>query len=80
MPPKTLKDDRKWAAIRIEALNHALKGLPEERTRYEITMSLSSTSKACGPIRLPAAHSSYSARHHRRCSVAGRHLRRVLAP
>jgi len=36
VPPKTLKDYRKWAAVRIEALNHALKGLPEERTRYHV--------------------------------------------
>jgi 5-methyltetrahydropteroyltriglutamate--homocysteine methyltransferase len=36
VPPKTLKDYRKWATIRIEALNHALKGLPEERTRYHV--------------------------------------------
>ena len=36
VPPKTLKDYRKWAALRIEALNHALKGLPEERTRYHV--------------------------------------------
>jgi 5-methyltetrahydropteroyltriglutamate--homocysteine methyltransferase len=36
VPPKTPKDYRKWAAIRIEALNHALKGLPEERTRYHV--------------------------------------------
>lgn len=36
VPPKTLKDFRKWAAIRVEALNHALKGLPEDRTRYHV--------------------------------------------
>jgi 5-methyltetrahydropteroyltriglutamate--homocysteine methyltransferase len=36
VPPKTPKDYRKWAAPRIEALNHALKGLPEERTRYHV--------------------------------------------
>jgi len=36
VPPKTLKDFRKWAALRIEALNHALRGLPEERTRYHV--------------------------------------------
>jgi 5-methyltetrahydropteroyltriglutamate--homocysteine methyltransferase len=36
VPPRTLKDYRKWATIRIEALNHALKGLPEERTRYHV--------------------------------------------
>ncbi|MBI2993087.1 MAG: cobalamin-independent methionine synthase II family protein [Gammaproteobacteria bacterium] len=36
VPPRTLRDYRKWAAIRVEALNHALQGLPEERTRYHV--------------------------------------------
>jgi 5-methyltetrahydropteroyltriglutamate--homocysteine methyltransferase len=36
VPPKTMKDYRKWATVRIEALNHALRGLPEERTRYHV--------------------------------------------
>jgi 5-methyltetrahydropteroyltriglutamate--homocysteine methyltransferase len=27
---------RKWAAVRIDALNHAIAGLPEERIRYHI--------------------------------------------
>jgi 5-methyltetrahydropteroyltriglutamate--homocysteine methyltransferase len=36
VPPGTLKDYRKWAALRIEALNHALKGIPEERSRYHL--------------------------------------------
>jgi 5-methyltetrahydropteroyltriglutamate--homocysteine methyltransferase len=27
---------RKWAAVRIEALNHAITGLPEDRIRYHI--------------------------------------------
>ena len=36
MPPKKPSDYRKWAAVRIEALNHALRGLPEERTRYHV--------------------------------------------
>jgi len=36
VPPKTARDYRKWAMIRIEALNHALAGLPEERTRYHV--------------------------------------------
>ncbi len=27
---------RKWAALRIEALNHALEGIPEERVRYHV--------------------------------------------
>jgi 5-methyltetrahydropteroyltriglutamate--homocysteine methyltransferase len=36
VPPKTLKDYRKWAAVRIGALNHALKGIPEEKSRYHL--------------------------------------------
>jgi 5-methyltetrahydropteroyltriglutamate--homocysteine methyltransferase len=36
VPPKTLAEYRKWAALRIEALNHALKGIPEERSRYHL--------------------------------------------
>lgn len=36
VPPKTLADYRKWAEVRIEALNVALKGIPPERTRYHI--------------------------------------------
>jgi 5-methyltetrahydropteroyltriglutamate--homocysteine methyltransferase len=31
-----LEQYRKWAAIRIEALNHAIEGLPEGRIRYHI--------------------------------------------
>jgi 5-methyltetrahydropteroyltriglutamate--homocysteine methyltransferase len=27
---------RKWARVRVDALNHALKGLPEEKVRYHI--------------------------------------------
>jgi 5-methyltetrahydropteroyltriglutamate--homocysteine methyltransferase len=30
------KEFRKWAMVRVEALNHALRGIPEERTRYHI--------------------------------------------
>jgi 5-methyltetrahydropteroyltriglutamate--homocysteine methyltransferase len=36
VPPKTLKDYRKWAQLRIEALNHALKGIAEEKSRYHL--------------------------------------------
>ena len=32
----TLADYRNWASVRIDALNHALKGLPKDRTRYHI--------------------------------------------
>jgi 5-methyltetrahydropteroyltriglutamate--homocysteine methyltransferase len=31
-----LKKYRKWAALRIDALNHALQGIPEEKIRYHI--------------------------------------------
>jgi len=36
VPPLTLAQYRKWAELRIAALNHALEGLPLERTRYHI--------------------------------------------
>jgi 5-methyltetrahydropteroyltriglutamate--homocysteine methyltransferase len=32
----TMDDYRKWAQLRVDALNHALKGLPEERIRYHV--------------------------------------------
>ena len=35
-PRGTLADYRKWAAVRVDALNHALRGLPEERTRVHV--------------------------------------------
>ncbi len=36
VPPMTMTDYRKWAELRIEALNHAIEGLPQERIRYHI--------------------------------------------
>jgi len=36
VPPMTKADYRRWAQLRIDALNHALKGIPEERSRYHI--------------------------------------------
>jgi 5-methyltetrahydropteroyltriglutamate--homocysteine methyltransferase len=36
VPPMTNKQYRRWAQMRIEALNHALKDIPEERSRYHI--------------------------------------------
>ena len=36
VPPGTLEDYRRWAQVRVEALNHALSGLPEERVRYHV--------------------------------------------
>ncbi len=36
VPNPTIEDYRKFAAVRVEALNQALKGLPEDRVRYHI--------------------------------------------
>lgn len=36
VPPGTAQDYRLWAMMCIEALNHALRGLPRELTRYHI--------------------------------------------
>ena len=33
-PHLTVADCRQWAELRVEALNHALKGLPEDRVRF----------------------------------------------
>ena len=33
---KSYEDYRKWARVRVDALNHALRGLPEDRVRYHI--------------------------------------------
>jgi 5-methyltetrahydropteroyltriglutamate--homocysteine methyltransferase len=32
----TVEDYRRWAELRVEALNHALAGIPEERIRYHV--------------------------------------------
>ena len=32
----SVEDYRRWAELRIEALNHALSGIPEERVRYHV--------------------------------------------
>jgi 5-methyltetrahydropteroyltriglutamate--homocysteine methyltransferase len=36
VPPATLADYRAWAELRIEALNRALDGIPEELSRYHV--------------------------------------------
>ena len=36
VPPGTPDDYRRWASMCIEALNHALRGIPEHMTRYHI--------------------------------------------
>jgi len=36
VPPMSLAEYRNWASLHIDALNHALRGLPKDRTRYHI--------------------------------------------
>ena len=36
VPPMSNADYRRWAQMRVDALNHALQGIPEERSRYHI--------------------------------------------
>jgi 5-methyltetrahydropteroyltriglutamate--homocysteine methyltransferase len=36
VPPGTIEDYRAWAQVRIDALNHALEGIPEDRVRYHV--------------------------------------------
>jgi len=33
-PDKTMDDCRKWIALRVEAINHALRGIPKDRVRF----------------------------------------------
>jgi 5-methyltetrahydropteroyltriglutamate--homocysteine methyltransferase len=36
----SLADYRKWAEVRVEALNHALRGLPQDRVRFHTCYSI----------------------------------------
>jgi 5-methyltetrahydropteroyltriglutamate--homocysteine methyltransferase len=36
VPPGTLADFRRWAQLRVEALNYALRGIPQDRMRYHV--------------------------------------------
>jgi 5-methyltetrahydropteroyltriglutamate--homocysteine methyltransferase len=36
VPPGTPEDYRRWATMCVDALNHALRGIPEKQTRYHI--------------------------------------------
>ncbi len=36
VPPGTMADYRRWVGFRIEVLNHAIAGLPEDRMRYHV--------------------------------------------
>jgi 5-methyltetrahydropteroyltriglutamate--homocysteine methyltransferase len=39
-PRSTVADCRAWAAVRVEALNHALQGIPRERVRFHTCYSI----------------------------------------
>jgi 5-methyltetrahydropteroyltriglutamate--homocysteine methyltransferase len=36
VPPASFADYRNWVALNVEAINHALVGIPEERVRYHV--------------------------------------------
>jgi 5-methyltetrahydropteroyltriglutamate--homocysteine methyltransferase len=36
VPPASLAQYRNWVAMNVEAINHALQGIPEERVRYHV--------------------------------------------
>ena len=36
VPPASFADYRKWVALHVEVLNHALEGIPEDRVRYHV--------------------------------------------
>ena len=36
VPPKTFKQYRDWVAMHMDALNYALRGIPEDRIRYHV--------------------------------------------
>jgi 5-methyltetrahydropteroyltriglutamate--homocysteine methyltransferase len=39
-PRSTVADCRRWAEVRVEALNHALRGIPRERVRFHTCYSI----------------------------------------
>jgi 5-methyltetrahydropteroyltriglutamate--homocysteine methyltransferase len=39
-PEATLAEVRRWATVRVEALNHALRGIPRERVRFHTCYSI----------------------------------------
>ena len=40
VPDATMKDVRKWANLRVEALNHSIRGIPSDRIRYHTCYSI----------------------------------------
>ena len=60
-PEPSLEDYRAFTMVRIEALNHALRGIPEEQTRLHLLLGQLSRS----------AHGGHRAAPHRRPAVGG---------
>jgi 5-methyltetrahydropteroyltriglutamate--homocysteine methyltransferase len=40
VPDATMKDVRKWANVRVEAVNHSIRGIPSDRIRYHTCYSI----------------------------------------
>jgi len=36
VPPHSMEEYRRWAALRVDALNHALRGIPPDKCRYHV--------------------------------------------
>jgi 5-methyltetrahydropteroyltriglutamate--homocysteine methyltransferase len=36
VPPASFAEYRNWVALNVEAINHALQGIPEDRVRYHV--------------------------------------------
>jgi 5-methyltetrahydropteroyltriglutamate--homocysteine methyltransferase len=40
VPDATMRDIRKWANVRVDAINHSLRGIPSDRIRYHTCYSI----------------------------------------
>jgi 5-methyltetrahydropteroyltriglutamate--homocysteine methyltransferase len=45
-PDKSIEECRKWIALRVEAINHALRGIPKDRVRFHTCYGINSA-RAC---------------------------------
>src|SRR5437899_2410821 len=54
VPPAKFDDYRRWVALHVEALNHALEGIPEDRVRYHVCWG--SSKRWCRARGLPAVN------------------------
>jgi len=49
-PDWSVEDCRAWARIRVEALNHALRGIPPERVRFHTCYSVNVSRRVSAPL------------------------------